>query len=113
MAADPLDGDQRPDQQDQFRRDVQVVVADEADQLAEQGAQRDRLEVELGIGGDQLAEVAMEPSRIHRLAADVEPIEGPEDAIGVLGEQANQEIGDPLPGHAVEPAEHPVIQRRR
>ena len=63
--ADALDGHQRPDQQDQVGRDVQVVGADEADQLAEQRPEVDRLEVELGVGGDQLGDVAAEAAGVQ------------------------------------------------
>ncbi len=110
-AADPFDGDQRSDQQDQRRRDVQVVGADEADQLAEQRTQLDSLEGELGIRSNQLAQVAVEPPGIQRLSPDIERLECAEDAVGILREQADEEVGDPLPGLAVESSEHPVIER--
>ena len=112
VRADALDRHQRPDQQDELGRDVQVVGADEADQLAEQRAQVDRLEGQLGIRGDELGEVAAEAAGVERLAADVEGLERAEDAVGVLGEQADQQVGDPLAGPAVELAEHAVIERR-
>ena len=110
-APDALDGHQRADQEDQVGRDVQVMGADEADQLAEQRTQVDGLERQLGIGGDQLADVAAEAAGVELLAPDVERLERADDAIGVLGQEADQQVGDPLAGLAVEPAEHAVIQR--
>ena len=36
---------------------------------------------------------------------------GAEDAVGVLRDQAGQQVGDPLAGPAVELAEHAVVER--
>ena len=88
-----------------------LVGADQGDQLAEQPAEVDAVERQVGVGGDQLADVAAEGAGVDVLAADVQGVEGAEDAVGVLGEQAEQEVGDPLAGPGVELAEHPVVER--
>ena len=97
-AADALDRHQRADQEHQVGRDVQVVRPDEADQLAEQGPQVDRVERQVGIGRDQLARRRGAGPRVDLLAADLQGVEGAEHAVGVLGEQAGQQVGDPLAG---------------
>ena len=111
VPAHALDGHQRADQEHQVRRDVQVVGADERDQLAEQEAQVDPVERQLGVGVDQLADVAAEGPGIDLVAADVERVERAEHPVGVLGDQAGQQVGDPLAGPAVELAEHAVVER--
>ena len=81
------------------------------DQLAEQDGQVDRVERQVGVGRDELGGVAAEGAGVDVLAADLQRVEGPEDAVGVLGEQAGQQVGDPLAGPRVELAEHAVIER--
>ena len=49
--------------------------------------------------------------RVDVVAADVERVEGAEHPVGVLGDQAGQQVGDPLAGPAVELAEHAVVER--
>ncbi len=75
---------------------MQLVRPDEGNQLAEQETEVDPLERQLGIGVNQLADVAAQGLGIDLLAAHVERLEGAEHAIGVLGDQPGQEIGDPL-----------------
>ena len=75
---------------------MKLVRPDERDQLAEQETEVDPVERQLGIGVNQLADVAAEGLGIDLLAANVERLEGAENAIGVLGDQPGQKIGDPL-----------------
>ena len=45
------------------------------------------------------------------VAPDLQGFEGPEDPVGLLGDQAHQEVDDPLAGRGVDPTEHPVVER--
>ncbi len=71
-AADPFDGHERADQEDQVGRNVQVVRADHRHQLAKQDRQVDRVEREIGIGGDQFADVPAKRAGIEHFPPDIE-----------------------------------------
>ena len=71
-AADRFDGDERADQEYQVRRDVQVVGPDDPDQVSKQDGQVDRIERQIRVSGDQLADVAAEAAGIAVIAADIE-----------------------------------------
>ena len=45
------------------------------------------------------------------VAANLQGFERPNDAVGIFGHQARQEVDDPLASWRVDPAEHPVIER--
>ena len=77
----------------------------------EQQAEVERVEVQVAVGADQLARVAAEGAGVDVLAADLQGVQAAEDAVGVLRDQAEQEVGDPLAGQGVELAEHPVVER--
>ncbi len=91
---------------------MKLVRPDERNQLAEQETEVDPVERQLGIGVNQLADVAAEGLGVDLLAANVERLEGAENAIGVLGDQPGQKIGDPLARRDVELPEHAVVERR-
>ncbi len=85
--------------------------ADQRDQLAQEQRQVDVVERQIGVGGDQLADVAGQGRGGPPLAPDAERVERTEHALGVLGHQADQQVGDPLANAGVELAEHAVVER--
>src|SRR5271165_3921600 len=102
MAAHALDGHQGTDQEHKVRGNMKLVRPDERDQLAEQETEVDPVERQLGIGVNQLTDVAAQGLGIDLIAAHVKRIESAENSIGVLRDQSGQKIGDPLDGPAVE-----------
>src|SRR6516165_8460626 len=105
---DRLDGHERADQEDQIRWYLKLVRADDADQLAKQEPQVDRVERQLGVRRDDLADVATKSAGINPAAPNIERVQGADHAIGVLQQHAAQKVGDPLSSPAIELPEHAI-----
>ena len=71
----------------------------------------DCVEREVGVRGNQFADVAAEATGVTAIAADIERFEGADHAVGILGEQSGEQVGDSLAGLAVELPEHAVVER--
>ena len=73
--------------------------------------QVDRIEGQIAVRGDEFADVATEPPGVDLIAPDLQGFEGSDDPVGVLGDEAGEEVDDPLAGRRVDPTEHPIIER--
>ena len=66
--------------------------------------------VSCGIGMHQLADVSADAAG-RRGRRGYRARRAPKDLVGLLREQADQQVGDPLSGPSVELAEHAVVER--
>ncbi len=87
-----------------------MVAPDQGDEFAEELGQVDGVERQLGVGQDHLADVAAELAEVDLVSADLQVVEGPHHAVGVLGHEPEQEVGDPLAGRQIHLAEEAVIK---